>query len=434
MLGDLSDEEANDLIALISKSMIDNIVVRSANVETKIFPVNHYINVASYILYDQSYQYEILKKVASKISPEEIAERSKTLCSPLNQLAFFSVAMLYLQGRGNIINDNIHKKTSSDHTVVIEPETKKKELKFILDFWRRLSPNYRNDGELTVKNKNILIISQDNINILRDQMIYIGDDKEKMKKLKVTMAHLTLFNFLFQAECRAGIFEHGPYYFEGNPEPLIFKEFQFLYTDEEIYGINLSGYIPHKITNPSPVSNVIFGITLKGMNKIEFNDWGTLFSDPSDFSSKISSVGIWTKEPIHPKNIRYPNKMGKLIPLSFDILDKLSEFAKKATRELYIDYAKWSFIKKLMLGTQNYANNCLAICASFAGIENDFDWTWGNDYVLDKPLKTELLDKEKIKYYIDRLKRWDGGHPFIKRILRGRKIQKSDPFYYFLQN
>jgi len=419
---------------MVSKTMIDNIVLRGVGVESKVFPVNYYINVACYILYDQSFQYNILKKVASKISPENIAERSKTFCSPLNQLAFYSIAMLYLQGRGNTINDNIHKKISSDPNIVIEPETKKKELKFILDFWRRLSPNYRNDGELTAKNKNILILSQDNINKLRDQMIYIGDNKEKIKKLKVTMAHLTLFNFLFLAECRAGIFEHGPYYFEGNPEPLIFKEYQFLYSDEEIYGINLSEYIPHKITNPSPVSNIIFGITLKGMNKIEFNDWGTLFSDPSDLSSKISSVGIWTKEQIHPKNIRYPNKMGKLIPLSFNILDKLSEFAKNATRELYIDYTRWSFIKKLMLGTQNYANNCLIGCASYAGIENDFDWTWGNDYVLDKPFKTELLDKEKIKFYIDRLKRWDGGHPFIKRILRGRKIQKSDPFYYYLQN
>jgi len=129
MLGDLSDEETNELIALFSKSMMDNIVVRSASVETKIFPVNHYINVACYILYDQSYQYNILKKIANKISPEEIAKRSKTLCSPLNQLAFYSIAMLYLQGRGNIINDNLHTKTTSDQNIVIEPETKKKELR-----------------------------------------------------------------------------------------------------------------------------------------------------------------------------------------------------------------------------------------------------------------------------------------------------------------
>ena len=125
MLGDLSDEETNELIAMFSKSMVENIVIRDASVESKIFPVNHYINVACYILYDQSYQYNILKKVASKISPETIAKRSKTLGSPLNQLAFYSIAMLYLQGRANVIHDNFYKKKKGEHNLIIEPETKK---------------------------------------------------------------------------------------------------------------------------------------------------------------------------------------------------------------------------------------------------------------------------------------------------------------------
>ena len=116
MLGDLSDEETNELIALFSKSMMNNIVVRSASVETKIFPVNHYINVACYILYDQSYQYNILKEVVKKISPRDIARRSKTLASPLNQLAFYSVAMLYLHGRAQVINDNIYRKKKESYT------------------------------------------------------------------------------------------------------------------------------------------------------------------------------------------------------------------------------------------------------------------------------------------------------------------------------
>jgi hypothetical protein len=433
MLGDLTDEEANELIALFSKSLVGNIILRDY-VGSKIFPVDHYINVACYILYDQSYQYNILKKIASKISPETIARRSKSLGSPLNQLAFYSIAMLYLQGRAAIIHDNLYKKKSGEPNIVIEPEIKKKETKFILDFWRRLSPNYRNDGALTAENKRILILSEDYINALRDQMIPINDNKEIIKKLKQTIAQLTIFNFLFQAECRAGISEHGPYYFEGNPEPLIFKEFQYLYTGEKIFGIDFSGYLPQKITKPSPIPNVIFGMTLKNMNKIEFNDWNTLFADPTDFSSNITSIGIWTKELMHPKYFRYPDNMGKLIPLSLNILDELSEFAKNATKEIYIDYSRWNFTKKLMLGTSLYANNCLALCASYVGIENDFNWNWANEYVLDKPFKTDLLDKEKVKYYIDHLKRWNGGHPFMKRIFRGRKIQKTDPFYYYLQD
>ncbi len=433
MLGDISDQEANELIANFSKSMISNIVLRDASVESRLFPVNHYIGVATYILYDQSYQYNILKKVASKISPETIARRSKTLCVPLNLLAFYSIAMLYLQGRAYVIHDNFYKK-KKDPNIVIEPEIRKKETKFILDFWRRLSPNYRNDGALTVENKEIKFVSDDYINSLRDQMIPINSNREIIYKLRQTIAHLTIFNFLFQAECRAGISEHGPYNFEDNPDPLIFKEFQFLYTGKKIFGMDFSEFLPHKITKPSPIPNIIFGMTLKDMNKIEFNDWGTLFADPSEFASNITSIGIWTKELMHPKDLRYPDNMGKLTPLPLTILDELIEFAKSGTKELYVDYSKWNFIKKLMLGTSNYANTCMASCAGYAEIEHEFNWIWAFDYALDQPLKTDLLDKDRIKYYIDHLKRWNGGHPFMQRVMRGRKIQKTDPFYYFLQD
>ena len=126
--------------------------------------------------------------------------------------------------------------------------------------------------------------------------------------------------------------------------------------------------------------------------------------------------------------------MGKLIPLPLDILDELSEFAKNATKELYVDYSKWNFTKKLMLGVNLYVTNCTALLASYAGIENEFDWTWPNDFVLDNPLKTDLLNKEKIKHYIDRLEKFDGGHPLIKRLYRRATIQKKDPFYYYLQD
>ncbi len=374
-----------------------------------------------------------LKEIARKISPEEIGRRSKTLGSVLNQLSFYNIAMLYLNGRAMVINDNLFKK-KTDPNVIVEPEAKKKELKFILDFWRRLSPNYLNDKALTVENKKIIFLSDDYINTLKDQMIPIANNKNIKRKLKQTIAHLTILNFLFQAECRIGISEHGPYYFEGNPDPLIFKEFQFIYTGKRVFGIDLSHIMPQKITKPSPVSNLIFGMTLKDMNKIEFNDWNTLFADPADFSSNITSVGIWTKEIPHLKDVRYPEKMGTLKPLSINILDELIEFAKSATKELYLNYSKWNFVKKLMLGANIYSNIGMLFFAGYAGTENDFDWTWTNDYVLDKPFKTELLDKGKIQLYIDIMKRWNGLHPFLRRVFRGRKIQKTDPFYYFLQD
>ncbi len=432
MLGDISDKETNDLISMMSKSVSSNMLKRNI-VESQIFPVTHYIGVACYILYDQSYQYNILKKITSIISPEDIAKRSKSLGSPLNQLAFYSLAMLYLHGRAQVINDNIYKKNKGEPNIIVEPEEKKRETKFVLDFWRRLSPNYLNEGTLTVEDKNLTILPSVDINNLRDQMIPIDNNIEFLKKVKETIAHLTIFNFLYQAECRAGIFEHGPYYLENNSDPLIFKEFQFLYTGKEMFGIDLSGYFPHKITKPSSISNIIFGMTLKNMKKIEFNDWGTLFALPSDFTSNITSIGLWTKEEMHPKNLRYPEKLGNLIPLSAEILDDLMRFAKAATRELYMDFSKWSFLKKLMLGTNLYANSPALYCA-YAGIENDFNWTWALDYAAGKTLETDLINPNRIEFYINQLKKWKGAHYFLSRILSSSKIRDKNPLYYLLQD
>ncbi len=454
MLGDISDDEANELIALFSNSVLENFLNRGM-VESKVFPVTHYIHVACYILYDQSYQYNILKKVASEISPEDIARRSKSLGSRLNQLSFYSLCMLYLHGRAQVIHDNLSKKKAGETNIVVEPETKKKETKFILDFWKRLSPNYLNDGQLTVKNKKIRCLSDDYITKLKDDMIPIDDNKELTKRLKQKIAHLTIYSFLSQAECRLSISEQGPYYFEGNTEPLIFKEFLDLHTGDEIFGIDMSGNMPYKITKIAPIPNVIFGMTLKDMKKIEFNDWSTLFADPAEFSSNITSIGIWTRELTHEKDLRYPENLGDLKPLSLDILEELSEFAKNATKELYVDISKWSFTKKLLFGTNLYANLVSALCTRYAGLEDNFNWTWAFDIAANKPLKTDLLDEKRIKFYIEKLgkkiksnldekevkklhitalEKYQGVHPFLTRIFRRRKLQQIDPLYYYLQD
>ena len=453
MLGDISDEEANELIAMFSNSVLENFLNRGM-VESQMFPVTHYIHVACYILYDQSYQYNILKEVASKISPEDIARRSKSLGSVMNELIFYSFCMLYLHGRAQVIHDNLMKKKAGEPNIIIEPETKKKETKFILDFWKRLSPNYLNNGELTVVDKKIQYLSNDYINNLKDQMIPIGDNKEITNKLKHTLAHLTIYSFLSQAECRLAISEHGPYYFEGNPEPLIFKEFSELYVGEEMFGIDMSGNMPFKITKLAPIPNIIVGMTLKDMNKIEFNDFGTLFADPAEFSSNITSIGIWTREQMHPKDLRSPDNLGVLKPLSLNVLDELAEFAKTATKEIYIEISKWSFIKKMMLGVNLYVNRVLTGCTLHAGIEDEFNWTWAFDYASDKLLKTDSVDKEKIKFYIEKLsksisadieereatnlqvtllEKYEGVHPFLVRLFRRKKFHRIDPLYYFLQ-
>ncbi len=437
LLGDISDEETNKLIALVSENVRKNLMGRNV-VESKLFPVSHYIHTATYILYDQAYQYNITKELAKKVKPEEIGRRSKTLGSPINQLAMNSFVMLYLHGRAQVIHDNIYKKSHSGAQTVVEPEEKKKQTKFILDFWRRMIPNYRNDGKLTAEDKKIQFLSNKNIEDLKDDMIAINNDNlDIIKKLKRIMAELTIYNFIFQGECRAGIFESGPYYFEDNPDPLIFKEFQYLYTGDNMFGIDVSEYLQfHKISKTAPIPNVIFGMTLDHtqIKKLEFNDWGTLFIEPTEFSPYIKSIGIWTKELIHPKDMRYPDKLGQLNPLNIQIFDELSSFANQATKELYIKFSKMNYTEKLMLGTNLYAN-FMALFAIFGGIENEFSWTWPYEYARNEPFKTNLLNKDEITRYIKKLEHFpNGAHPFLTRLFRRKKIHKIDPMYYFLQN
>jgi hypothetical protein len=175
-------------------------------------------------------------------------------------------------------------------------------------------------------------------------------------------------------------------------------------------------------------------MTLKDMKKIEFNDWATFFADPTDFSSNITSIGIWTKDISHPRDLQYPNNLGTLKPLSINILEELSEFSKNASKELYLAYSKWDYIKKLMLGVSVYTIPWLVLCAGYAGLEYEYNWAWPFDFAEKKALKTDLLDKDKITFYIEKLKRWDGLHIFVRRIMRGIKERKGDPFYYYLQD
>ncbi|MHA1650990.1 MAG: hypothetical protein ACTSYB_12415 [Candidatus Helarchaeota archaeon] len=438
MLGNLSDEETNGLIYLISENVRANLLGRSV-VESRLFPVSHYIHTATYILYDQSYQYNIIREIAKALPPEEIGRRSKTLAAHLNQLAFNSFAMLYLHGRAQVIYDKIQQKKKGK-AIEVEPEEKKKELKFILDYWKRLSPNYRNDKKLTVEDGTIQILPQDLINELRHEMVSVENNPELIRKIKRTTAQLTIRNFLAMGECRAGIFEQGPYITEFPDEILIFKEFISLYTGELPLGLDLGvdleeilPMISHiKTDTIAPVENVIFGMTLKNMDKLQFNDWGTMFSEPSDFSKNITSIGLWTREPMHPKDLRYPNKLGKIQKLDLSMLDSIMTYAERSTAEIYVECAKWDYLRKLMLGVNVYANS-IAVYTLYAGLERQFDWSWTID-VLNDEQRSELVNTQDVKRYIDFLAKYpQKAHPFLSRFFRPKKKRKIDPTYYALQ-
>ena len=122
---------------------------------------------------------------------------------------------------------------------------------------------------------------------------------------------------------------------------------------------------------------------------------------------KKSNKKIITKE-----ENDYIDKKAMKLEKTWEEINRLQKRLKKAYSEVYDD-------------KETVKNTIMANIMDLAVLQNTL--------VNAKLITHEELDKEKIRGYIKHLERWDGGHPLAKRIMRRKKIQKADPFYYYLQ-
>ena len=186
----ITTEEANKLIKMMSENVRKALMSGRIDVESQLFPVSTYICIACHQLYDQEFQFKILKDMVEHgCDPREIGPKCKTIIGALNGLGFQAFAMLYLHGRGQCLYDL----GGPDK----ESEEKKEQTKFILDFFRNLNPNYRNDKKLLVdqsEDNNMRVLDKNIIEKLRGDMFEIK--KDQIKKFKRILANITTHNFL----------------------------------------------------------------------------------------------------------------------------------------------------------------------------------------------------------------------------------------------
>ncbi len=390
----ISTEEANKLISIISENFRTNAMARTA-VESQLFPVSAYVGMACQQRYEQSFQYNAIKNVVEngECDPREIGPKCKSPASILNGLAFQAFAMLYLKGRSQVLYDLGGAK--------YETEEKKEETKFLLDFFRNLNPNYRNDKLLLVdqsEDHNMRILDPEMIESLRGDMF--KPTEVQIKRFRRIVAQIMNYGFLDKCECRMGIFEHGPYKLDTG-ESLIFKEFQFRLN--KIRGC--------------PVSNLVIAYSVKDMNALKFNDWGTLFADPPNFTNNITEMGLWKHEFLLPSKIEYPNKMGKNIPVSWETFEKVGEYSTSALKKLYVRVAKWDFDKRCLSGTSLY----LASVAIY------------NLYAKKSLPMLKLGITDKTRSYIPIFTNYELGlHPSTERFDRTDKEREEDPILYHI--
>jgi hypothetical protein len=275
------------------------------------------------------------------------------------------------------------------------------EIQFILDFWRRLAQIYYGTGALTIEEMDgkAKILPDLDLNFIKKQLF--SPEKADLSKIKRSSAQLEVYCFMDECETRMKISDHGPYELE-NGELLIVREMIRLNDGEHPQW-------PWSATEAiAPTSKIALAFTLKDMNRIWFNDWGTLFTDPVDYSKNITSCAILTQEE------------GKNRSLDIQELKAYEEFAQKALLELYRKMTPWSRAEKMKAGAFVYNKNFDRF-TNLVGVTDQIDWDLTEEIKQNE--FTDLVNKVGKSVYSP-----------LTWILRGPKAKLKNPTFFLRKN
>jgi hypothetical protein len=379
-------KEANELIAHASE-LVDYQVSKRGLLESQLFPVTAYICVSFYNSYD--ILYDILRKVAEKISPEQLGKNSRKILSEIHALSIFYIPLYYMAGRmGEICRSN-----NDPQSEILE---KRKQTIFVLDFWQRLASSYFPGDKLSVfdSDKMNIALDQDDIDWTAEHIFSVT--KDQAVNVKRAIASLELVSFIDECEARAKLCDHGPYKLDNN-EILVFREISHLY----------DGNKPHfpwsKTEATAPYNNIAVVFRVKGV-ETTFDDFASLETNPVDFSNNVTGVALFTR------------KNDKIIPLNLDILDSFSDYATKANKELFLKFSNWNKKQRLLAGAFAYCYG-YARFTNHVGITEEINW--------------DLTEKIMNKYVPEFME--SDFDPGIPRFLRSRvKKKKEGPSLFLL--
>ncbi|MHA1264568.1 MAG: hypothetical protein ACTSRS_04955 [Candidatus Helarchaeota archaeon] len=380
-------KETNELLRRLS-STFDNLFLKRLTVESKIFPVNEYIIVAclnSYLTF-----YEQLKAVNARISPEQLARQERHLFTEITPLQIFDIQMFPLFGRTIYYCEH-------EYDPSCESLEKFREIQFILDFWKTLAESYYQTGALTIEEMGgeAKILPKSDLEFVKENLFC--PERKELSKIKRTIAQLEVYCFMDECEARMKISDHGPYELE-NGEHLVIREMIRLNDGEHPQW-------PWSATETkAPTSAIAFAFTLKGLKRVWFNDWGTMFTDPVDYSNYITSAAILTREE------------GANRPIKLEELQAYETFAQQALVELYRRMTKWTRAEKIKAGALVYNKNFDRF-TNVVGITDQIDWEL-NPEIVENEFR-DLVNKQGQKVYTP-----------LTWIFRGAKSKAKNPTFF----
>lgn len=377
----------NQQIAHIS-DVFTNILLDRGLLESQLFPVNAYISLSCYNAYET--QFEIMKQVWERITPEKLAQQSKVLLSEVQGLSIMYQWLYYGLGRMGMIFNKY------DNDPVKEPREKQEQWRYLLEHWYRLGTHYLNSGQPTIEASDYtnLAFGKEVLSWLQDRLEPVT--RAQVAELRKSIGTVDLYAFMDECEARAKIIEHGPYPLT-EETILVITEYTHLYDGKEDLWLPWS-----ETETPLPSASLGVAMTLKNA-KAKFSDTGTMTLDPAEYGNHVEQMAAY-------------NKHGeKLKTLGLDEISAYAEAADSAQQELFLRFAEWDKQERLIAGAKAYMRG-FARYTNQVGITDKISWD---------------LTPHSMKEYVPYFMTHDGDNAFA-RMFRPPEERAKDPTFYRL--
>ncbi|MGH9008672.1 MAG: PEP-utilizing enzyme, partial [Acidimicrobiia bacterium] len=334
---ELDDTQLNDLILHMGVGFNPELTRRSS-FTSELFPMAPYICVS---LTEDFHTYaERVAVIESAKRAEQIARDHRSIPARLSPLWIWMAGFHYLCGRECLIQMG-----------ALRPDERAKEIRSVVDFWRRLTLAHRADGALNNKD------AGDTNPYLPDSLVRRYDrertalDDESRAVFRRLNATLAGYAFLYYTDSRVGIYDSGPYDLDGD-RLLVIRDYLQL---------GRSAFPWSEVTDV-PYDNLSIGMVVpKGKVSIEINDWGTSFTEPTELGDIVTDVAV------------YARRGDELVALPAGEWAALTKAYSKTHMRLYQHFARMPRRDKILSAATMYCWGLIPF-ADDAGVTDKIDW------------------------------------------------------------
>lgn len=342
--------EANNAIQTIGDDTYWLCVTRTVQ-ESKLFPVPSYM-LLSYLCCFYRYP-ELLRKVESRTSAEELGDRARAMGGKLGNLPGWSMPTFYLLGREMLINFGM-----------LAPEDAAEDVAYVMDFWRRFKlAQQREDGHLNAREfgQRVQLLPERRIQRFHAELLPCAPGDRLANAAQTFLATISQYGFLVSCESRCALNNSGPYRLAEDRE-MIVRDFSDLAEGDYPWLDGIAGDIPF--------SNLTVTMEATGCHFYLMDDWGSFESRPEFTAEKLTGVGLYTSDALSEGHV--PVGMGSAEELA-DTFEDLTDRIRKATVALWKRMAGWSRDEMMDAGAIVYFSMAKDF-AHLAGVYDVNDW------------------------------------------------------------